>query len=103
MAISVIPVQLPTERNTVVQTKKENINISVSPDGDVFINTVRVSEEQLAKRLAEAAPRQPQPEVHIRGDLLTEYYHVGKVVEAAQRAGILKIGFITKAPPKGFR
>ncbi len=103
VAISVIPVQLPTERNQVVQTKKENINISVSPDGDVFINTVRVSEEQLARRLAEAAPRQPQPEVHIRGDLLTEYYHVGKVVEAAQRAGILKIGFITKAPPKGFR
>ena len=40
----------------------------------------------------------PQPEVHIRGDLDTEYLNVGKVVEAAQKAGILKVGFITKKP-----
>jgi biopolymer transport protein ExbD len=95
-------VELPEERNQVVITRKENINISVDTDGNVYVNTVRVSEEDLARRLAIAAPQQPQPEVHIRGDLLTEYYHVGRVVEAAQRAGILKIGFITKAPAQGY-
>lgn len=101
VAVSLVPVELPEERNQVVITRKENINISVDTDGTVYVNTVRVSEEELARRLAVAAPQQPQPEVHIRGDLLTEYYHVGRVVEAAQRAGILKIGFITKAPPQG--
>jgi biopolymer transport protein ExbD len=103
VAIGTVPVQLPNEENVVVQTKPENINISVDTDGNVYVNTVRVSEEELARRLAIAAPVQPQPEVHIRGDLLTEYYHVGRVVEAAQRAGILKIGFITKAPPQSYR
>ncbi len=102
VAVSLVPVELPEERNQVVITRKENINISVDTDGTVYVNTVRVSEEELARRLAVAAPQQPQPEVHIRGDLLTEYYHVGRVVEAAQRAGILKIGFITKAPPQGY-
>jgi biopolymer transport protein ExbD len=38
--------------------------------------------------------------VHIRGDLTTEYYQVGRVVEAAQKAGIARIGFITKVPPR---
>ena len=56
-----------------------------------------MSEEQLASELATAARMVPQPEVHIRGDMLTEYYHVGRVVEAAQTAGIMRIGFITKA------
>jgi len=102
VAVSLVPVELPEERNQVVITRKENINISVDTDGNVYVNTVRVSEEDLARRLAIAAPQQPQPEVHIRGDLLTEYYHVGRVVEAAQRAGILKIGFITKAPARGY-
>jgi biopolymer transport protein ExbD len=104
VAVSIVKVELPKEKNQVVQTRPENLNISVDTDGNVFINRVRVSEEELARRLAIAAPIQPQPEVHIRGDLLTEYYHVGRVVEAAQRAGILKIGFITKAPtPQGYR
>jgi biopolymer transport protein ExbD len=112
VAVSIVEVELPEERNLVVQTRPENVNISVVADGTVYVNTVRVSEEELATRLARAA-RPPgggappagwvQPEVHIRGDLLTEYYHVGRVVEAAQKAGILKIGFITKAPPQGYR
>ena len=42
-------------------------------------------------------------EVHIRGDNATEYYHDGRVVEAAQKAGIMRIGFITKPPPQGYR
>ena len=62
-----------------------------------------MSEEQLATELAVAARQVPQPEVHIRGDLLTEYFNVGKCVEAAQKAGIMKIGFITKAPPGSYR
>ena len=102
VAVSLVKVELPKEKNVVVQTKKENINLSVNLDGNVYWNLVRVTDEQLATRLATRAREIPQPEVHIRGDLLTEYYHVGKVVQMAQKAGIMKIGFITKAPPTGY-
>jgi biopolymer transport protein ExbD len=103
VAVGLVKVQLPQERNQVVQTRPENVNIAVDTDGNVYINTRRVSEDQLATELAVAARQVPQPEVHIRGDLLTEYFNVGKVVEAAQRSGIMKIGFITKAPPGSYR
>ena len=103
VAVSLVEVQLPTENNVAVQTRKENINLSVDTDGNVYWNTVRVNEEELASRLATRAREVPQPEVHIRGDLVTEYFNVGKVVEAAQKAGIMKIGFITKTPPQGYR
>jgi biopolymer transport protein ExbD len=82
----------------VVIPRKENINLSVRPDGAVFWNLAEITESQLGTRLAVAARQNPQPEVHIRGDLSTPYFEVGKVVEIAQRAGILKVGFITKAP-----
>jgi biopolymer transport protein ExbD len=103
VAVSLVEVELPEERNVAVQTRKENVNISVDTDGNVYINTRRVSEQDLASTLAERAREDPQPEVHIRGDLTTEYYQVGKVVEAAQKAGIARIGFVTKAPPLGYR
>ena len=103
VAVSLVEVQLPTENNVAVQTRKENINLSVDTDGNVYWNTVRVNEEELQSRLATRAREVPQPEVHIRGDLVTEYFNVGKVVEAAQKAGIMKIGFITKAQPQGYR
>ena len=99
VAVGVVDVTLPEERNVVVQTRKENINLAVATDGTVYWNLSQVSDEQLANRLALEARKQPQPEVHIRGDLLTEYHQVGRVVAIAQKSGILKIGFITKAPP----
>jgi biopolymer transport protein ExbD len=43
---------------------------------------------------------EPQPEVHIRGDLESRYESVGRVVVACTRAGIAKVGFITE-PPAG--
>ena len=43
----------------------------------------------------------PQPELQIRGDGGATYEGVGRVVYAAQRAGIAKIGFITEPPPRG--
>ncbi len=51
--------------------------------------------------MKEVAVKDPQPEVHIRGDANTRYESVGRVVFICQRAGIAKIGFITEPPPRG--
>jgi biopolymer transport protein ExbD len=101
VAVKSIEVELPTERNQVVVPKRENINLSVRADGAIFEDLKELTESQLAQRLARFARQDPQPEVHIRGDLTTPYFQVGRVVEIAQRAGILKVGFITKAPRPG--
>jgi biopolymer transport protein ExbD len=103
VVVANIKVELPNEKNVAVQTKPENVNLAVDAAGTVYWNTTPVDEAELARRLAIEAPKVPQPEVHIRGDGETEYLNVGKVVEAAQKAGIAKVGFITKAPaPNGY-
>lgn len=96
-----IPVVLPQEENVARQTRPENIEIAVTRDGDVYwgVQLVRDNEE-LVNRLKAIAVLQPQPEIHIRGDQSGRYEFVGRVVFAAQRAGIQKVGFVTEPPPR---
>jgi biopolymer transport protein ExbD len=97
-----IAVELPKETNQPRLTKPENINLSVARDGGIYWNDQRVEgNAQLVNRLKQIAVAEPQPEVQIRGDGGALYEHVGRVVLACQRAGILKVGFITEPPPRG--
>ena len=97
-----VNVTLPDDRNQVTVTKPENIVIAVDRDGQVYWGTEALPDLQtLFKRLAVEAVKDPQPEVHIRGDQEVRYKSVGEVVFTCQRAGILKIGFITEPPPRG--
>ncbi len=93
---------LPKETNIARQTKPENIEISVTKDGDVFWNAQAVADNNaLVDRLKKIAVIVPQPEIHIRGDEKSRYESVGRVVFACQRAGIQKISFVTEPPPRG--
>ena len=97
-----IKLELPKERNLPTQTKPENIVIAVDRDGGVFWGQERMSDtEALVTRLKVEAVKEPQPEVHIRGDSEVRYESVGRVVVACQRAGIFKVGFITEPPAGG--
>ena len=97
-----IAMSLPKETNLARQTKPENIEVSISKEGDVYWNAQPVADNAtLVDKLKAVAVLNPQPEVHIRGDEKARYESVGRVVLACQRAGILKISFVTEPPPKG--
>ena len=96
-----IKLELPRERNLPTQTKPENIVLAVNRDGEMYWGIERIPDiETLVNRLKVEAVKEPQPEVHIRGDQEVRYEAVGRVVVACQRAGIFKVGFITE-PPAG--
>jgi biopolymer transport protein ExbD len=99
--LKVVPVQLPTYRNIVTQTKPENIVISVTNDETTYYNNVPVDQATMLKNFVEAlkaanATGKPFPEVHIRGDKEVRFEAIGRVILACQRAGIQKVGFITE-------
>jgi biopolymer transport protein ExbD len=97
-----IALNLPKETNIARQTKPENIELSVNKDGDVFWNAQLVPDTAtLVDRLKTVGVKNPQPEIHIRGDDKVRYESIGRVVFACQRAGIQKISFVTEPPPKG--
>ena len=97
-----IPVQLPKESIEVRESKPENIIISVDTGGSIYWYDARVpNTAALVDKLTKVAAMKPQPEVQIRGDLAARYDSVGKVIYACQRAGIVKVAFITEPPARG--
>ena len=94
-----IPVTLPKERIEVRESKPDNVIISVDAQSNIFWYEARVGNvEALTEKLKQVAAKKPQPEVQIRGDLSARYEGVGKVLLACQRAGIVKVAFITEPP-----
>lgn len=101
VVIKTVKVDLPNVSNIPTQSKLENIVIAVNKDGDMFWNDALIpTKDVLLSRLREAAPRKPQPEVHIRGDLNARYEYVGRVVAYCQKAGIVRVGFLTSPEHK---
>ena len=91
-----VKVDLPRADNTPNELKPETVNLAVNAEGNIYWNETQVTMEELDFRLATEANKQPQPEVHIRGDRKVDYEHVIKAMAAVQRAGILKLGFVTE-------
>ena len=97
-----VAVSLPKETNVVRVTKPENIELSVTKDGDVYWGTQQLADtEALVARLKKEAVKDPQPEVHIRGDDKARYESVGRVMVACQRAGMMRVRFVTEPPARG--
>lgn len=101
VVIKNVPVQLPNAKNIPTLTKPENIVIAVDKDDNIYWNNQPIDASQLKDRFAGAlraalAKGGQLPEVHIRGDRDARFQGIGRVILAAQQAGIQKVGFITE-------
>jgi biopolymer transport protein ExbD len=108
VVIQTVPLTLPTVTNLPTTTKPENVLLSVDTNCDVYWGQTRIETKQElldrgVKALRDEIARQEKaggkielPEVHIRGDKDMEYRCVGGVIFTMQRAGFLKIGFISE-------
>jgi biopolymer transport protein ExbD len=99
--VKVVPVNLPNARNIATVTKPENIVIAVTQDESIYWNNAPVQVSELRGRFDDALLRaqasgKPLPEVHIRGDKDVRFEAIGRVILAAQEAGVPKIGFLTE-------
>jgi biopolymer transport protein ExbD len=98
-----VKVDLPKAANIPTVTKPENITVAIDRNGNIYWNEGLVPDRTRLQDLVVSAARQePQPEIHIRGDALTRYEAIGRVMYAIQRGGIVKVGFITE-PDRGIR
>ena len=91
-----VNVDLPRASNQPETAKPETIRLSVAADGSYFWNENRIDDAALGPMLAQNAGKEPQPELHIRGDRDVRYERVAQAMAAAQQAGLTKIGFITE-------
>ena len=95
-----VNIDLPRASSEPEQTKPQNILFTVAADGSYFWNEQKIDDAELKSRLAAEASKDPQPELHIRGDKAVRYERVAQVMSAAREAGVHKIGFVTEPEPK---
>jgi biopolymer transport protein ExbD len=91
-----VNIDLPQASNQKLVEKADNVRLSVNADGSYLWNDAPVSDAEFEQQLGTSAARQPQPELHIRGDKDARYERVALAMAAAQRAGLHKIGFVTE-------
>ena len=91
-----VNVELPKASNEKELIKPETLNLSVQADGSYFLGEAKVEDDALPGLLRTEAAKEPQPDLHIRGDKDVRYERVAQAMAAAQQAGLKKIGFITE-------
>jgi len=99
-----VPVKLPNANNIPTQTKPQDITIAVDAAGNVYWNDKMVpNSDQLLTMIEQEAVKNPQPEIHIRGDRAASYKSIGHVLYELQRGGMVKVAFITEPDLTNFQ
>ena len=90
-----IKIDLPQAGSQSNPEKPDTVTLSINGEGKLFWNDALFADTELASRLATAAQKKPQPELHLRAERVTPYQKLADIMSAAQSAGIIRIGFIT--------
>lgn len=90
-----VKIELPKASSSPNVTRPEHIEFGIRENGELFWNGEAVALDALPARFAAEAAREPQPEVHIRADRNVRYDVVARVMAAAAKAGLVRIGFIS--------
>ena len=91
-----VPIDLPRVSSTKLDDKPQTIQIAIDAAGALFLNGAPADWPTVDAEFAAATPG--NPELHLRADRNTRYEKIAEVMAAAQRAGIVKVAFVTDTP-----
>src|SRR5690606_8133094 len=83
-----VPLELPRTTASASETRPDTIEFSIDATGNLYWNGEAVSRDQAATRFAEAAQRDPQPNLHLRADSSVAYRFVAETLADASNAGL---------------
>jgi biopolymer transport protein TolR len=91
-----VPIDLPETQAKSIDTQAKPITISVTPDGEVYLDETIVPLEDLVARIGEIAAEGTDERIYLRGDASAGYGSVMRVMGVLSGAGYSKIGLITE-------
>jgi biopolymer transport protein ExbD len=89
-----VKLDMPRPTNAPKLAEPVVIQLEIDFDGTVLWNGTAVTVDDLDTYFRREAANDPQPELHIRPNKRASYDVVARVLAAAQRNGLLKIGFV---------
>jgi biopolymer transport protein ExbD len=90
-----ISVNLPRASSAVLD-KEDYISLSIAEGGDIYLDKMNISIEEMEPLLLRARESNPKVRVFIRGDRMARYERVIEVLDIVRKAGISKVSMETE-------
>jgi biopolymer transport protein TolR len=91
-----LDVNLPVASGTTQAEHGEQVILTVTKQGELFLNQTAYKLEALGPKLRALYQARPDRDVFLRADADVPYGIVVQVMDEAKKAGILKLGMITQ-------
>jgi biopolymer transport protein ExbD len=90
-------IQLNLPKDQGISTQEKNpITISITKNGEYFLEQQSFSIKDLEKHLAKIAQENIDSQINIRADKGVEFGNVSNILSASQKLGLKNVGFITE-------
>lgn len=96
MMMEGVDVNLPQTKTKSIKTQEDPLILSVTKNGDVFLENHTVKLEDLGQKIETVFKYRKEKEVLLRADKDIPYGFVVKVMAEVKRAGVAKLGMVTE-------
>jgi biopolymer transport protein TolR len=102
MMMQGMDVALPQVTSKPLETKEEHLMITLSKEGQIYINDFQVTLDTLQDKLAKILQGRSSPDVYLKADREVPYGVVAQAMAQIKDAGVEKLGMVTEpaAPEK---
>jgi len=93
-----VTISLPKVEAAPFEGGSEQLVVTVSAAGEVFLNEARMELEELSDNLAAVVAAEPKRQVFLRADEDVRYGDVMRVIARLRLAGVARLGMVTEPP-----
>lgn len=91
-----LDLNLPTASRKEKDPPRKANYVTITADGTLFLNRKPISLEDLLPQLVQLRSDDPDLSVVVRGDGKTKYYRIAAVMDALQKANVVKVDLATE-------
>ncbi|QPC43946.1 protein TolR [Kaustia mangrovi] len=95
-----VPIELPETQAKALEGDKEPLTVTVSPEGQIFLQETEVDLDTLVPKLIAITDSGYDERIYVRGDRNVNYGTVMQVMGAMNAAGFRRIGLVTDSEDK---
>jgi biopolymer transport protein ExbD len=92
-----VNINLPSSKSSATPQKPNIVNVGIDDKERLFWNGQEIDENQLSLMMEDAVKNNSNTELQLQADRNTRYEKITNIMTKADKAGISKMGFVTKA------
>ena len=93
--LQAVPVNLPKTAPVAKLVPVKKVELIIDADGNVYVDQDQVAGDSLETRLADRLKADPELAVQLKADYRVAYGRIAEVMAAVNRAGIVRMSFVT--------